>query len=175
MEVHNKINYFDVLAITKMMCTDIIGKEHEIVSVPMTLEDEGELRQYTSVFVCDKDDKEELLKSTQELNGVVKEEYNLDKKYCHITTYESKYSKKAISFDSKDSCPIKANFNEEYSYIEDFFKKFIGFRNNLLKVHQVVKADDIYQYYYCYNKRRLEREHEDRSLKELAKKYMSSR
>ena len=84
---------------------------------------------------------------------------------------QEEYIVVALSFEGL----TKANFNDEYSYIEDFFKKFIGFRNNLLKVHKVVKADDIYQYYYCYNKRRLEREHEDRSLKELAKKYMSSR
>ena len=42
-------------------------------------------------------------------------------------------------------------------------------------MNQVVKSDDIYQYYDCYNKKRLKREHEDKTLKEKAKRYMSSR
>lgn len=75
-----------------------------------------------------------------------KDEFHIDNKYCHITTFETSNKKyREISFAEDENYPIKACFSDEYKYIDDFFQKFIRFRNDLIRNKQVVKSDDIYQ------------------------------
>ena len=76
-----------------------------------------------------------------------KEEYSVNKGYCHIATFPEDIKRREVDFDFNSDSPIKADINEEYSYVDRFFKMFIRFRNNLIENKQVVKRDDIYQYF----------------------------
>lgn len=174
MEITKKVPYFHVLDITNQMCSDLTGEKFETVKIPVELKDGDSLKKYISVFACKEDEKDELLEEVNKNNGLKKKDFAINKKYCHITTYEENTKKDFISFDPEDDCKIKANFNEEYKVVEDFFKKFISFRNNLIKIHSRVKEDDIYQYYTFTVKARTKK-HEEEQLKEKAKKFMSSR
>lgn len=148
MKTNNRISYSDVLYTTKDICEYMTGDEHAILSVPIKLKDEGELKEYISIIVC-KDSEKDLVQAEILTNeGSSKKDYIKNIGYCHITTYEANnIETKDISFDSDDNYPVKANFNSPYSEIEQFFKNFIKFRNNLIKNNEIVKDDDLDQYF----------------------------
>jgi len=148
MEINNRISYEDVLYTTKDICEYMTGEDYAILSIPIKLKDKDVLKDYISVIAC-KNSEKDLVKAeilTQE--GLTKNEYIKNVGYCHITTYETNNMEtKYISFDNNDNYPIKAMFNSPYSEIEAFFKNFIKFRNDLIEKNQIVKSDDIEQYF----------------------------
>ena len=76
------------------------------------------------------------------------EDYKIPEEYCHIATFKRKYREShTISFDKSDDSFIYANYNDNFKYVENFFKSFIEFRNYLIDNNQVVKYDDLYQFY----------------------------
>ena len=148
MKINNRIPYNDVLYTTKDICEYITGEEHTILSIPIELRDEEKLKDYISVIVCKENEKDFIKAEILANEGLLKNEYIKNIGYCHITTYEANNMEtKDISFDINDDYPIKASFNSPYSEIEQFFKNFIKFRNNLIKKNQIVKDDDINQYF----------------------------
>ena len=147
MKTNSKIPFIDVTILTKRICEYITGDEYEITPVKLNLFEDNKEKSYISVIAHKKDDLISLIDDVLKNEGKQKDNYELDKKYCHITTYEEGLKKDFISFDNNDDCPIKANFDSDYNYLEYFFKSFISFRNNLINTNQVIKDDDIEQYF----------------------------
>ena len=111
---------------------------------------EGKLwKLIVKYLICDKENVEKALIETTKLSGKTMEEYldSINDNYCHIATFKEDTKRHDIDFDLSSDSPIKANINEEYSYVDTFFRRFINFRNNLIENKQVVKRDDIYQYF----------------------------
>ena len=150
MEINSKIPYIDVITVAKDLCEYVTGKEQEIVYAQVTLKDGEEYNKYLSALVCDKEDVEKVLIDTNKLNGKTMEEYlnSLSKKYCHIATFDEEARRYEVDFNPRNDSQIKANIDDEHAYVDIFFRKFIRFRNNLIENKQVVKRDDIYQYFY---------------------------
>lgn len=147
MKINNKIPFIDVITISKELCEYGTGKECEIIYVPVTLKEEGMDKKFLSVVVCPKEEVEQALIETTKFDGKNKEEYVINPKYCHIATFPEFTTRREVDFDANSDSKIKANINKEYDYVDTFFRRFINFRNNLIKNKQVVKRDDIYQYY----------------------------
>ena len=148
MKINNRIPYLDVTVTTKDMCEFLTGEKYTIMYVPIKLKDGNDLKQYISVVACTEEEKSEVQKEIIEKEGLSKEEYKINEKYCHITTYgDNDIEDKQISFDSSDDYPIKACFSPEYKNIEQFFKNFIKLRNKLIEENKLVKDDDINQYF----------------------------
>ena len=147
MEINNKIPFIDVVTMSKELCEYGTGEEWEIIYVPITLKENGENQKYLSVMVCPKEDVEKALLETTRFDGKDKEEYTINPKYCHIATFPEDTKRREVDFDNESDSSIKANFNKEYDYVDVFFRRFINFRNNLIENKQVVKRDDIYQYF----------------------------
>ncbi len=147
MEINNKIPFFDVVIVSKYLCEHITGERHEIIYAPITLKDGDKLNNYLSVLICKEKDVEEAIIEATKMNDKSIEEYSVNRKYCHIATFPENTKRREVDFDVNSDSPIKANINEEYSYVDAFFRRFINFRNNLIKNKQVVKRDDIYQFY----------------------------
>ena len=147
MEINNKIPFFDVVIVSKYLCEHITGERHEIIYAPVTLKDEDKLNKYLSVLICKEKDVEEAVTEVVKMNDKPIEEYFVNRKYCHIATFPENTKRKTVDFDMNSDSSIKANINEEYSYVDNFFRRFINFRNNLIENNQVVKSDDIYQFY----------------------------
>ena len=147
MEINSKLPFIDVVTVAKSLCEYVTSEEHEIIYVPVTLEDEGKLENYLSVLICKKDEIEAVLIEANKMGTKPKAEYSPNKGYCHIATFPEDTKRREVDFDMNSDSPIKADINEEYSYVDRFFKTFIKFRNNLIEKKQVVKRDDIYQYF----------------------------
>ncbi len=147
MEINNKIPFFDVVIVAKYLCEHVTGERHEIIYAPVTLKDEGKSNKYLSVLICKEKDVEEAVTEITKMNDKSIGEYSINRKYCHIATFPENTKRKTVDFDMTSDSPIKANINEEYSYVDAFFRRFINFRNNLIENKQVVKSDDIYQFY----------------------------
>ena len=149
MEINSKIPYIDVITVAKDLCECIKGKEQEIIYAQVTLKDGEEFNNYLSTIICDKENVEKALIETAKLSGKTMKEYlnSINDDYCHIATFKEDTKRHDIDFDLSSDSPIKANINEEYSYVDAFFRRFINFRNNLIENKQVVKRDDIYQYF----------------------------
>ncbi len=147
MEINSKIPFIDVVTVAKSLCEYVTSEEHEIIYVPVTLKDNGESKKYLSVLICKKDEIEPVLIEYAKMGEMSKEEYSVNKGYCHIATFPEDIKRREVDFDFNSDSPIKADINEEYSYVDRFFKMFIRFRNNLIENRQVVKRDDIYQYF----------------------------
>ena len=147
MEINNKIPFIDVITISKDLCEYGTGEECEIIYAPVTLKEDGKAKKFLSVVVCPKEEVEQALIETIKFDGKNKEEYTINPKYCHIATFPELTTRREVDFDVNSDSKIKANINKEYEYVEVFFRRFINFRNNLIKNKQVVKRDDIYQYY----------------------------
>ena len=148
MRINNKMSMADVMLITNDFCELTDNREYEIVLRKLNLVDEEGLNKYATLFCCPKEDVKKAVKELDECNNKPKEGYKFNDKYCHIATYKttSRYFED-ISFDDKEESNIHANYSPNYKYIEDFFKSFIRFRNNLLRKNEVVKDDDAYQYF----------------------------
>ncbi len=149
MEVNSKIPYIDVIAVTKDLCEYVTGKDQEIVYGQVTLKDGEDYNKYLSAIVCNKEDVEKVLIETSKLNGKTMEEYlkSLNKDFCHIATFKEDVRRYEIDFNPRSDSKIKANIDDEHAYVDMFFRRFIKFRNNLIENKQVVKRDDIYQYF----------------------------
>ena len=147
MKINNSLPFMDTILITKDMCELVFDEKCDIAFVPVKLNDNGVLTKYTSVVVCKEKDVDSLKEEISNNNGVDKDNFKLSDNYCHITTFKTNKKKDFISFDKEDEFPIKADFNKEYNYIDNFFMSFIKFRNNLIRNNQVIKHDDIYQYF----------------------------
>ena len=147
MEKSSKLSFSDVISTTKDLCSCVTGDKYKVAYINLNLSDKGVLKEYTSVVACREEEYPDLVIDALSFDGCDKEKYVLDSKFCHIATFESYlYPRNPISFDMNDDCPIKAEINEEYGYLDAFFRRFIEFRNNLIENNQVVKEDDIYQY-----------------------------
>ncbi|MBQ6497717.1 MAG: hypothetical protein IJI58_03275 [Bacilli bacterium] len=131
----------------KKLYGNVNKEDYESVFIPVTVkENEKELKYYV-VIMCP---KKEILKTFEEsLKSEIKtkEEYTINPNYCHIATFPEDAIGKEIDFDINSDSEIKANFNKEYEYVNNFFRRFINFRNKLIETEQVVKSDDIYQYF----------------------------
>lgn len=149
MEINSKIPYIDVIVVAKDLCEYVKGKEQEVIYAQVTLKDGEGFDKYLSTIICDKDSVEKVLIETTKLSGKTMEEYlnSINDDYCHIATFKEDTKRRDIDFDLSSDSLIKANINEEYSYVDNFFRRFINFRNNLIENKQVVKRDDIYQYF----------------------------
>ena len=148
MKTNNRIPYIDVVITTKDMCEFLTGDKYTIMYVPIKLKDGDDLKQYISVVACTEEEKQDVQTNILENEGLPREEYRIDEKYCHITTYgDNNVENKQISFDDDYDYPIKACFSSEYKNIEQFFKNFIKMRNKLIEEKQLVKDDDIEQYF----------------------------
>ena len=150
MEINNKIKTYEVSAIAKDFC-DLLdsGYNHEVIYANVDLLDDKELKTYTTMLCCRTDDVDDVLESIKQFNGKSKEDYKLDNNICHIATFlnlDNNYFYN-ISFDDMEECEIHANINDKYRGLEYFFKDFIDFRNNLILKNDIVKEDDIYQFF----------------------------
>ena len=148
MKTDGKIPFIDVVTVAKELCEYVTGEEHDIIYIPVSLKENGEIKKYMSTVVCKKSEVEEAITKTIKMDGMNKEDYAVDSKYCHIATYpEDIKNRREIGFFEDDDCSIKADINEEYNYVTYFFRKFLNFRNTLISKRQTVKRDDIYQYF----------------------------
>ena len=147
MEINNKIPFIDVITVAKDLCKYATGEDYEVIYVPIALKDNNEINHYLSVILCKKEEVEKALVETTKQEGKNITDYTINSKYCHIATFPENTKRNEVDFDMNSDSKIKANINEEYNYIDIFFKRFINFRNNLIKNKQVVKRDDIYQYF----------------------------
>lgn len=149
MEINSKIPYIDVITVAKDLCEYVTGKEQEIIYAQVTLKDGGESNKYLSTIVCDKENVEKTLVEITKHNGKTMEEYlnSISDDYCHIATFKEDTKRREVDFNPSSDSPIKANINDEYVYVDIFFRRFIKFRNKLIENKQVVKRDDIYQYF----------------------------
>lgn len=147
MEANNKVPFIDVIVMTKDLCEYVTGDNYEVISVPIELIVNNSKEKFITVAACKKGEEKKLTTEILKNSNRKKEDFYLDDKYFHITTYESGVKKEYISFDDSDKHSINFNPNEKYYYVEFFFKKFINFRNNLIANNQIVKDDDIYQYF----------------------------
>ena len=142
------IPFTDVIAVTKDFCNLVHDEEYETVYVPTIVRKNEGIKTYFSVIVCEKSAADRINKSIEDNSFFEANIISLGKDFCYITTFDSDKKHDRISFDKNDDCPIKASFSSDYLYIEYFFKKFIDFRNNLINNNEVVKSDDIFQYFY---------------------------
>ena len=149
MEINSKIPYIDVISVAKDLCEYVTGKEQEIVYAQVALKNDDEVNKYLSAIICNKEDVEKALIETDKLNGKTMEEYlkSINKEYCHITTFKEDARRYEIDFNPRSDSEIKANIDDEHAYVDIFFRRFIKFRNKLIENKQVVKRDDIYQYF----------------------------
>ena len=148
MKDRNSLSIFNVSSLTGDICSYYNEGEWESVYVPVNLKNEKGLDGYYSLVCCPKNKTEELYKYIQKMNGFLLEDYKIPEEYCHIATFERKYREShTISFDKNDDSFIYANYNDNFKYVEDFFKSFIEFRSYLIDNNQVVKYDDLYQFY----------------------------
>ena len=172
MEKSSKLTFSDVTSTTKDICKFVTGEDYTVAYIDLYLRDKGDLKEYTSVVACREDDYKDLVDEVLSFDGMNKDKYSINPKYCHIATFESHYYlRHPISFDSNDDCPIKADINEEYGYVDAFFRRFIDFRNRLIENGEVVKDDDIYQYFLVLSDG-LERKNKPKLRDRIAKVFI---
>lgn len=149
MEINSKIPYIDVISVAKDLCEYVTGNDQEIVYGQVTLKDGEDYNKYLSAVICNKEDVEKVLLDVEKNDGKTMEEYlnSLSKDYCHIATFKENARRYEIDFNPRSDSEIKANIDDEHAYVDIFFRRFIKFRNNLIENKQVVKRDDIYQYF----------------------------
>lgn len=148
MKDRNSLNIIDVTSLTADMCSYVNKGEWEFVYVPVNLKDDNKMESYFSLVVCPKDKTESLFQYIQNMNGFLLEDYKIPEEYCHISTFKKKYRNTySISFDKNDNNYIHANYNDNFKYVENFFKSYIKFRNCLIDNNQPVKYDDLFQFY----------------------------
>ena len=148
MKKNKCLPFTDVTHITRELCEVVDGKRYDILSVKISLRDNDELKEYISVIACPEAERMKVVDEIMSFNGKEKSEFSVNPEYCHIATFDrGDFGKAFISFNKEDDYPIKADFNDEFSYIRTFFESFIEFRNRLIKEGRKVKDDDIYQYF----------------------------
>ena len=143
----NRIMLFDVMSITKQYCDIIEEGVHEVYNRDVNLYDGDKLITYSTLFCCKVDDLDKVNNDIDSFNGKKIEEFKINNEYCHIATYKKDDNDFFVSFDSNDECGIHANYNDKYKVINDFFNKYINFRNDLIDKKLIVKDDDLYQYF----------------------------
>lgn len=122
------LNISEVTSISRQLCDLMEEKQHEVISIGVSLFDNGELKNYLTYLVCPVEDISHAIKSIELMNGKRIEDYFIPSEYCHITTFENNmHSRSLISFDENDDCPIKANINPEYLYVNAFFHRFLDY------------------------------------------------
>ena len=144
MSSNKRIPFTDVVTLTKDICEFIANEKYETLYVPTKDKDN---KDTISVISCKENSLRKVKKDIDKYGYVDKEELINNENYCYITTYDRKKLIKEISFDINDDYPAKAEFTDEYEFLSNFFKNFITFRNNLIENNEVVKKDDIYQYF----------------------------
>ena len=161
MEKNSKLALSDVTSTTRDLCEYATGDEYRTIYVDLNLKDKGKLVEYTSIVACKKEDVKDAKEEILDYDGYDISQFSVNSRYCHIATFESNlYYKNLISFDMSDDCPIKAEINDEFGYVDAFFRRFIDFRNRLIERNQVIKDDDVYQFFLAvtdgYEKRKKE-------------------
>ena len=153
MEINKKMPITDVTSITTEFCELMDDSRYEVIRRSVDLFDEKGFHTYTTMLCCSVDDIEEATKEIEAQCGRDINSYILNNKYCHIATYKDTGKiHHDISFDDEEDCDIHANYNKEYKNIEEFFRRFIRFRNNLIQNNEIVKDDDCYQYFLSVKK-----------------------
>ena len=169
MKKNSMLVYAEVCGFTAELCTFKTGDIHDILHVPVHLVDQDEEKRFITTIVCREDEKEQAVKDIQKNNGLKKEDYSVPGKYCHICTHDDGVDNYFISFDKQDDYPVKANFNQEYTEVSDFFESFIRFRTKLLEKGEIVKSDDLYQYYLAVTRGFNSKNKNKKSFKEKVK------
>lgn len=152
MNEYRAVNLSSVELCVKKICELYTGKEYACEKFPVRLNDKAEMKDYITIISFPVEELQNVIKNVNENNGKKLEEFSIDSRYCHITTFEAKYCSKytakfLISFEN-DGYPVQAKFNDNYDYVADFFKKYISFRNSDSK--RLVKEDDYdLDQYYC--------------------------
>lgn len=125
-----RLNFSEVTSYTRQLCSVVTGECYEVVTAGICLNDHGILKDYLTCFVCPFDEISQAMDYVQSMNGCDKEEFSLPAHYCHITTFENnKHSRSQISFDENDELDIKARFNEDFHYVDIFFRRFLLYHN----------------------------------------------
>ena len=147
MKKNNIMMLGNVEVITIEYCDLLEEGKHAVFNKEIDLLDNGELKNYTTIFCCKKGDEDIIKNEIESFRGKDKEEYKINGEVCHIATYQTTDDCFHISFDSNDKCSIHANYNEKFKCIEDFFIRYLNSRNSLIERKQIVKDDDSYQYF----------------------------
>jgi len=148
MENSHKIKFGDVTSITRQYCDLMDGNGYKLVYKEIPLLDGDSIENFITVFCCKEEDVNKAIEEIELFNGVKKEDYKINDNYCHITTYKKSEEDYYISFDENEECGIHANYNDKFSFIEDFFVRFIRYRNNDL----VNDKDDVNEYFLDFKK-----------------------
>ena len=131
MEKNYKLSVGEVTSITKEYCDLMDGGDYSTVYKEIPLLNEDKLENYVTLFCCKSSDVKKATDELELFKGKKKEEYKFNNEYCHIATYKQGESDNIISFDENEECGVHAKYNERFSCIEDFFIRFLRYRNNL--------------------------------------------
>ena len=147
MEKNYKLSIGDVVNITKDYCDLIDSGNYSVVYNGISLLDGDKLENYVTLFCCKSDDVKKAIEELDSFKGKKKEDYHFNNDYCHIATYKQCESEEYVSFDEKEECGIHAKYNKKYNCIEDFFIKYIRFRNDLIDKKIIVRDEGINKYF----------------------------
>ena len=147
MEKNYKLSIGDVVNITKDYCDLMDRGNYSIVYKGISLLNGDKLENYVTLFCCKSDDIKKAIEELDSFKGKKKEDYHFNNDYCHIATYKLCEAEEYVSFDEKEECGIHAKYNERYSCIEDFFIKFLRFRNDLIDKKIIVRDEGINKYF----------------------------
>ena len=132
MEKNSRLNITEVTSLARRLCDAVNGEQHEVITVGVSLEDRGELKDYITYLICPVDEISQAIADVERMNGLNVEDYFVNPDYCHICTYENNlHSISQISFDLSDEFPIKARINSEYNYVDTFFRRYLQYHDIL--------------------------------------------
>lgn len=149
MENDYKLSTNDVVEITKDFCELMDGEDYITIYKHINLLDNNIMNDYIVLFCCRKEDAIKIMNQIDFYKGKNKDQFIINKDCCHIATYKSSNNNDFISFNDNDECNIHAKFNKEFSCIEDFFIKYLKYKNNL---NNNDYKDDINKYYLEFKK-----------------------
>ena len=147
MDKNYKLSIGEVLSITKEYCDLMDGGDYKNVYKEIPLLNGDKIENYVTLFCCKSDDVPKAVEEIESLRGIRKEDYKFNSDYCHIATYKQGENDNIISFDENEECGVHAKYNERYSCIEDFFIKFLRFRNDLIDNDIIIRDEGVYQYF----------------------------
>lgn len=125
---NSRLNITEVETVTRQLCNLMEEKDYEVISVGVSLIDNGVAKDYLTYLACPVDEITEAMFSVEGQNGCELCDYSIPAKYCHITTFENNmHSQSLISFGEEDNYPVKANINPKYFYVKAFFHSYLKY------------------------------------------------
>lgn len=132
---------------TCRILSDASGEKYDYEHFLITLLIDGKQVPYILMAAFKEKYRDSIFREVVRNNLKDIKNFRLSDRIHVITLYEEKYGNyESISFDKNSNFPIKDLFKDE-SFEKVFFNKFVDFRNYLIENKEIIKEDDIVQFY----------------------------